>query len=100
MPNFGRPLKGKSRRIPFTLHAPVGLLDIIDEYTDRRTTESGKPYSRSDFYAEAAVAYLKLLGLEPDEEEAQISRCKIVAEKNTGKNNRDKLWNLNTKNQT
>lgn len=32
----GRPLKGKSRRTPITVHIPAGLLDTIDEYTEQR----------------------------------------------------------------
>lgn len=27
---YGRPMKGKFRRVPATVHIPTGVLDIID----------------------------------------------------------------------
>ncbi len=55
----GRPLKGKSRRIPITIHASIDMIDAIDEYVSKRAKNSGRVYSRSDFYEEAAAAYLR-----------------------------------------
>ncbi len=68
---LGRKLKGASRRVPITVHAPLDSLDLIDAYTEERSQEQGKAYSRSDFYEEAAKAYLKALGRLPEEREAQ-----------------------------
>lgn len=59
---LGRKLKGTSRRVPITVHAPLDSLDIIDEYVEEKTKEQGKAYSRSDFYEDAAKEYLKALG--------------------------------------
>lgn len=61
---YGRRMKGKARRIPITVHVGLDLIEVIDNYVDER----GGVYSRSDFYAEAATAYLKLLGYLPEEE--------------------------------
>lgn len=61
---YGRKMKGKARRIPITVHAGMDLIEIIDNYVDER----GGAYSRSDFYTEAATAYLKSLGYLPEEE--------------------------------
>lgn len=62
---YGRKMKGKARRIPITVHAGLDLIEIIDNYVDER----GGAYSRSDFYTEAATAYLKSLGKMSEEEE-------------------------------
>lgn len=60
---YGRPMKGKYRRVPTTVHIPTGTLDIIDEYLE----EQGSRASRSDFINEAIDAYLEKLGLaDPD----------------------------------
>lgn len=64
---YGRKLKGNSRRVPITVHAPLDRLDQIDDYVAERTEADGKAYSRSDFYEEAAQFYLKHLGKLPDE---------------------------------
>lgn len=65
---YGRPLKGKTRRVPITIHAPVGMLDLIDGYVDKRTEADGKAYSRSDFYYEAATALLRSVGIETNDQ--------------------------------
>lgn len=64
---YGRKLKGTSRRVPITVHAPLDRLDMIDEYVDERRQQEGKAYSRSDFYEEAVQFYLKHLGRCTDE---------------------------------
>ena len=46
---YGRKLKGTSRRVPITVHAPLDRLDAIDEYVEERRQQEGKAYSRSDF---------------------------------------------------
>ena len=66
---FGRPLKGRTRRVPITVHASVGTLDIIDDYVEKRKTEQERQYSRSDFWNEAASMYMKHLGIAPEEDE-------------------------------
>ena len=61
---YGRPFKGKARRVPITVHAGMDTLELIDEYV----AEQPGAYSRSDFYSEAAIRYLKELGrLQNDE---------------------------------
>ena len=82
MANYGRPMKGKSRRVPITIHSSVGLLDIIDEIVEKRDQEEAGAYSRSDFFNEAALAYLRQLGYELEDEEIRVRRCKTVAGKN------------------
>lgn len=61
--SLGRPLKGRTRRVPLTVHAPLDTLEIIDEYVK----DQGGAYSRSDFYEEAAKRYLQQLGVMDDE---------------------------------
>ena len=78
MANYGRPMKGKSRRVPITVHSSVGLLDIIVE---KRDPEENGAYSRSDFFNEAALAYLKQLGFDLDDEEVRAKRTGTVPEK-------------------
>lgn len=63
---YGRPLKGKTRRVPITVHAPIDMLDIIDKYTEERDQQQDGAYSRSDFYNEAATFYLKRIGKLPE----------------------------------
>jgi hypothetical protein len=70
MAGYGRPLKGKTRRVPITVHTAIGILDIIDQYVEERNQEE-KSYSRSDFYNEAARLYLEHLGRLPEEEKDQ-----------------------------
>ncbi len=70
MAGYGRPLKGRTRRIPITVHTAIGILEIIDQYVEERTQEE-KTYSRSDFYNEAARLYLEHLGRLPEEEKDQ-----------------------------
>lgn len=57
---YGRPMKGKYRRVPTTVHIPTGTLDIIDDYIEEH---GGAKMSRSDFINEAIDARLKELGL-------------------------------------
>ena len=66
---YGRPMKGRTRRVPITVHASVGTLDIIDDYVEKRKTEQERQYSRSDFWNEAANMYMKHLGIAPEEDE-------------------------------
>lgn len=82
----GRPLKGKSRRTPITVHVPAGLLDTIDEYTEQRDSREDGAYTRSDFFCEAALAYMKALGMDTGDAEAdvRVNRTKSVPE--TGAN--------------
>ncbi len=68
MAGHGRPLKGKTRRVPITVHTAIGILDIIDQYVEERNQEEKTAYSRSDFYNEAARLYLEHLGRLPEEE--------------------------------
>lgn len=95
MAAYGRPLKGKTRRVPITIHSPIGTLDIIDEYTEERDQQQEGAYSRSDFYNEAATFYLKHLGRLPEEIE---ERTENVPEKIGEKNRRDNTNNLNNRN--
>ena len=61
---YGRPMKGKYRRVPATVHIPTGTLDIIDDYLEERNAKDGTKITRSDFIVEAIDARLKKLGLE------------------------------------
>ena len=45
---YGRPLKGRSRRVPITVHASVETLDIIDDYVEAQNQQRESQYSRSD----------------------------------------------------
>lgn len=63
---YGRPMKGKYRRVPATVHIPTGTLDIIDNYLEERNEKDGTKITRSDFIVEAIDARLKELGLEED----------------------------------
>lgn len=63
---YGRPMKGKFRRVPATVHIPTGVLDIIDEYLEERNAQDGTKITRSDFIVEAIEAHIKKLGLEED----------------------------------
>ncbi len=78
---YGRPLKGKSRRVSVTIHSPVGLLDIIDNYVEERDSQEKRAYTRSDFFGEAALLYLRQLGLDPDSEEVLRDRTESVPKK-------------------
>ena len=64
---YGRKLKGATRRVPITVHAPLDRLEQIDAYVEERSETDGKAYSRSDFYEEAARMYLEQLGRLPKE---------------------------------
>lgn len=65
---YGRPMKGRTRRTPITIHAPIGTIALIDEFVADRAAELGKVYSRSDFYNEAAIALLKRYGIPVEDE--------------------------------
>ena len=65
---LGRRLKGESRRVPITIHAPINILNAIDAHVDEHAAEVGSVYSRSDFYNEAANALLRSRGVEVSEE--------------------------------
>lgn len=78
---YGRPLKGKSRRVSVTIHSPVGLLDVIDNYVEERDSQEKRAYTRSDFFGEAALLYLRQLGLDPDSEEVLRDRTESVPKK-------------------
>lgn len=70
MAGYGRPLKGKSRRVPITVHSTIGVLDAIDDYVEERDSQEQRAYSRSDFFNEAALLYLKQLGREVEEKKS------------------------------
>ncbi len=89
---YGRPMKGKSRRVPITVHSSIGLLDAIDEYVEERDSTQDGAYSRSDFFNEAALLYLRQLGREPEEEE--VRRNRSVTEKLRAQNDRENTENL------
>lgn len=55
---LGRPLKGSTKRNPITIYAPEETLKKIEEYIEQREAETGRSYSRSDFYQEAAQLLL------------------------------------------
>lgn len=94
MAGYGRPLKGKSRRVSVTIHSPVGLLDIIDNYVEERDSQEKRAYTRSDFFGEAALLYLRQLGLDPDREEVLIDRTESVPEKNGAKESQENTDNM------
>ncbi len=64
---YGRPMKGKFRRVPTTVHIPTGTLDIIDDYLEQQPGTT----SRSDFIVAAIDAYLEKLGLSEDDGSAE-----------------------------
>lgn len=86
---YGRPMKNTTRRIPITVHIPVGTLGVIDDYVREQTETSGTAYSRSDFYNEAVALLLQSKGIDPETGE----RTKSVPEKITVKPNEDNTNN-------
>lgn len=68
---YGRPMKGKFRRVPATVHIPTGVLDIIDNHLEEINERDGTKITRSDFIVEAIEERIKKLGLGDDGEEAQ-----------------------------
>lgn len=54
---YGRPMKGRTRRFPITVNVEQGTLEEIDKFVETRQQEG--PYSRSDFYEEAAALLLQ-----------------------------------------
>lgn len=68
---YGRPLKGRTRRVPVTVHVAIGLLDIIDGHVEETKQQQTGSYSRSDFYDEAVKLYLGRLGKLPEEEHSE-----------------------------
>lgn len=85
---YGRPMKNGTRRVPVTLHIPIGMLETIDDYVADYAQTSGTAYSRSDFYNEAAVASLQSKGIDPEGE-----RNKSVTRKPTVNPNDDNINN-------
>ena len=81
---LGRPMKGRSRRVPITVHASVETLDIIDTYVEEQSQQQEGQYSRSDFWNEAATMYMKQLGIAPEDEEKE-KRSKSVPKKSEDK---------------
>ena len=70
---YGRPMKGKFRRVPTTVHIPTGTLDVIDDYLEEQPGNT----SRSDFILAAINEYLEKLGLsDPEMAEASDSPAK------------------------
>lgn len=70
---YGRPMKGKYRRVPATVHIPTGTLDIIDDYLEERNAQDGTKITRSDFIVEAIEARLKELGLAEDDGPCEVT---------------------------
>ena len=68
---YGRPMKGKFRRVPATVHIPTGVLDIIDNHLEEVNERDGTKITRSDFIVEAIEEHIKRLGLGDGGEEAQ-----------------------------
>lgn len=91
---YGRPMKNKTRRVPVTVHIPVGMLELIDSYVDECTETSGTAYSRSDFYNDAAVALLQSKGIQVDD---VPERTKSVPKKSEVKTTEDNTENRGTK---
>lgn len=60
---YGRPMKGKFRRVPATVHIPTGVLDIIDTFLEESNERDGTKVTRSDFIVEAIEEHIKRLGL-------------------------------------
>jgi len=65
---YGRPMKGKFRRVPATVHIPTGVLDIIDNHLEEVNERDGTKITRSDFIVEAIEEHIKRLGLGDDGE--------------------------------
>lgn len=88
MAGFGRPMKGRTRRVPITVYLASGMLDTIDDYVEKKNQQQEAAYSRSDFYNEAAEIYLKQLGYLPEEEreERKLNRTKSVPKKTGDRN--------------
>ena len=61
---YGRPMKGKFRRVPATVHIPTGVLDIIDTFLEESNERDGTKVTRSDFIVEAIEDRIKKLGLD------------------------------------
>lgn len=95
---YGRPLKGKSRRVSVTIHTPVGLLDVIDNYVEERDSQETRAYTRSDFFGEAALLYLRQLGLDPDSEEVLRDRTETVPKKTEAQEGGENTENTNGEN--
>lgn len=68
---YGRPMKGKFRRVPATVHIPTGVLDIIDNHLEEINERDGTKITRSDFIVEAIEEHIKRLGLGDGGKEAQ-----------------------------
>jgi len=91
---YGRPLKNKTRRVPVTVHIPVGMLELIDNYVAEYAEISETSYSRSDFYNDAAVSLLQSKGIQVDD---VPERTKNVPKKSEVKTTEDNTGNIDTK---
>ena len=76
---YGRPMKNGTRRVPVTLHIPIGMLETIDDYVADYAQTSG---------TEAAVAFRQSKGIDPEGE-----RNKSVTRKPTVNPNEDNINN-------
>jgi hypothetical protein len=63
---FGRPLKGKDRRVSIAVYVTGSTVDTIDEYVMERQ-QTQRTYSRSDFFNEALEKHMKDLGIIGDD---------------------------------
>lgn len=86
---YGRPMKGGSRRTPITIHAPAGIIDIIDEHVEQYAADNEIAYSRSDFYNEAALALLRSRGIEVEDLPKRNNSVTKKSEDKTTRGNED-----------
>jgi metal-responsive CopG/Arc/MetJ family transcriptional regulator len=75
-------MKGRTRRVPISVHAPLDTLEAIDEFVQNQ----GGSYSRSDFYEEAAQRFLRQLGRLNEEGERTIIVPEISGAQETVEN--------------
>lgn len=80
MIKYGRPMKGASRRVPIAIHAPLQMVDVIDKYVEEQAKSTNTAYSRSDFYRDAAVEYLRTRGVEISDERTESVPKNYIAE--------------------
>ena len=59
---YGRPLKGKDRRVSVAVYVTGSTLDTVDDYVRARQQQE-RAYSRSDFVNEALERHMKDLGI-------------------------------------
>ena len=70
---YGRPLKGRERRIQVGVYMMPNVVDMIDDYIAERYDPKKGQYSRSEFINEAVEKHMRDLGLieNKDDEEKQ-----------------------------